>query len=925
MSSPKKRSRLDPPISLESDSDDNNVNYTNNDEDEDAKNEEDEEEVDDDEEDNEEEMVAEQEEEHDGVDDDHTDPILEKMSIYKVNTSRFTATINNTNKLKTWIIDHLTRSKELEYDEHIHNQTKKDFKMLWFRHVTKEQNNKNSVKISEERTGSDKYKIPGYRQSGNLLAFYRIKGDKPEVFFVCDGSTYSFVLHYTDLEFRTNMAIHYIDENKVSKLEKYCLTGPDLTTKTVYKCKQTMHSISLEQYIPSITSVIREDTKLWRLLTKSRQNKPDISMEIGLNKVRINLKMTVSTITHVLQTISDEMEVPHMSLRPLVQSFKHVQRISLKEHVYQLNKKVSKQLLKVMRKGSVHDMYISHRFLDDFHNSTEFSLKIKSEEIAKWNSPPSMKSVILKLKNKYRNIDKPNYSKIKQALANEKICLTFGRSSGSVSEPIQNFVHGCIPGDEENQMFYKVCQKWFRCATSYFENIDRNFKMLAENSLFKEDEKSVVSDILKYPWRRQSSFDLDKHKHILKLSHDQLEKLMKRLCVRTRVTAHNKIWLTTDSLLFPAVSALYKDINQVMKAKKQRKRTDLNRGDEPISIHDSIRGILWSYRKTISEAPVELRKVLQTKIQICRRLKCKQRFQVVNPVLSYKLLAQIESDFSTVDGKQLLNYLKSMMPLSEGDFNELFLFCEEEGYIVLPGDRVLSTNKIELFDILVHHEETKKTFLIHTKDDLNGSARTSCAQIRNAAEVLWHDFVRHQTHHLESWWQQAMGTKSNDVYRILLRRKLKKLGKEKFLSLFAKENILVFVLAFRSANKKPCLSFDFRPLVSKDFSHLETEKGDIWDSLVKNDLVSDSGFLSDKLITISNKKKFINECDRRDTLSKYKNTQKHKIYKILKTNGKIGLSTIAKLELLTLHESFNRYQFGERKNFVLRLLELQSI
>jgi hypothetical protein len=42
------------------------------------------------------------------------------------------------------------------------------------------------------------------------------------------------------------------------------------------------------------------------------------------------------------------------------------------------------------------------------------------------------------------------------------------------------------------------------------------------------------------------------------------------------------------------------------------------------------------------------------------------------------------------------------------------------------------------------------------KEGLDHHTRVACAQIRNASELLWHDFVRGQRTHIELFWENAV-------------------------------------------------------------------------------------------------------------------------------------------------------------------------
>jgi hypothetical protein len=51
--------------------------------------------------------------------------------------------------------------------------------------------------------------------------------------------------------------------------------------------------------------------------------------------------------------------------------------------------------------------------------------------------------------------------------------------------------------------------------------------------------------------------------------------------------------------------------------------------------------------------------------------------------------------------------------------------------------------------------------------------------------LLWHDFVRGQRTHIELFWENAVYSKTAETpYRYILKRKLREMGKDKFMKMF---------------------------------------------------------------------------------------------------------------------------------------------
>jgi hypothetical protein len=299
------------------------------------------------------------------------------------------------------------------------------------------------------------------------------------------------------------------------------------------------------------------------------------------------------------------------------------------------------------------------------------------------------------------------------------------------------------------------------------------------------------------------------------------------------------------------------------------------------------------------------------------------KYFVCNPILTPNMMEQIKRIEPSLEEPRLSNFLRCMCPLSEGDYNALYLNCEDnDDFIIFPGDKVLANN-VELFDILVYDKKNHTTYLFQIKEGLDHHTRVACAQIRNASELLWHDFVRGQRTHIELFWENAVYSKTAETpYRYILKRKLREMGKDKFMKMFDDDAKIVFVLGFVILQSKASskLRWEFKSLTLKDFQEEGLNEHDkIW--LETEVILTKSGYINDCFIGMTQEKlagKF--------KLSNRKITRLHvkKIHTFLSTKGTCDLSTIAKLELLTLDNCFSRYQIGGKRHYHLKALQLDS-
>jgi hypothetical protein len=218
-------------------------------------------------------------------------------------------------------------------------------------------------------------------------------------------------------------------------------------------------------------------------------------------------------------------------------------------------------------------------------------------------------------------------------------------------------------------------------------------------------------------------------------------------------------------------------------------------------------------------------------------------------------------------------------------------------------------------------KKERTTYLFHNKKGLDHHTRDACAQIRNASELLWHDFMRGQRNHIELFWENAVNSnRAATPYHYFLKRRLEKLGKDTFMNMFDKDIKIVFVLGFviSESNASPKLQWSFKPLTLEDFQENDLNEHDkTW--VEEKGILTESGYLTDCVIGMP-QKRFAEKFKSSDMNI----TRLKKIHALLRTKGTCELSTIAKLELLTLNNCFLRYQIGEESHYYLKLLQLDS-
>lgn len=90
--------------------------------------------------------------------------------------------------------------------------------------------------------------------------------------------------------------------------------------------------------------------------------------------------------------------------------------------------------------------------------------------------------------------------------------------------------------------------------------------------------------------------------------------------------------------------------------------------------------------------------------------------------------------------------------MHEGPYNDGYM--GEENFVV--GDRTLTNEGIEIFDLLFHDKSTKTTYLYHVKKNFSGVARVVQGQLCNAASVVRNHFQNKDQKSLRDFYERLV-------------------------------------------------------------------------------------------------------------------------------------------------------------------------
>lgn len=308
----------------------------------------------------------------------------------------------------------------------------------------------------------------------------------------------------------------------------------------------------------------------------------------------------------------------------------------------------------------------------------------------------------------------------------------------------------------------------------------------------------------------------------------------------------------------------------------------------------------------------------------CERVdEMEECFNVINPIITKGMLRKIKTLGLNIDEGKMVHFLRRQCPLREEEYNELYLYGEQYSKLDLtyiPGDRILC-NDIKLFDVLAFDEKNSQTFLFHIKKDIDHQTRDACSQIRNAAELLWHDFIRDQDQYVQLFWEKASTSSTCcNPSLIFLKEKMKNIGKEKYMRMFSKDVKITFVLAFMTLKEKTKKEMNVKKAVTKQDIIDNDLPGGVFRFLKQQNILAVDDCISESFIQMTSKQF-------KDFAINIPNVNKEtadQLYSFLLEQTTYNLATTTKLELITLDSNFARYQMGGTRHFDLKIVQIPS-
>ncbi|XP_052062149.1 uncharacterized protein LOC127702116 [Mytilus californianus] len=866
-----------------------------------------------------------------------------EMSIFRLDVHKVygLANVKSEEQLLKILVKAVTEMKCVKH-EALKNRKCEPFLLAYFYYKTERDINSTADSINRHRKLEDRQAfIPGSRKTGNILTYYRFKTSIehqkiPEVYFLCNGEGYHAILHLCDTTFRSKIAKEFIDGNKIKEIETINIAGPDVTTKITYKSNFNIecHSESfLEKVVNYLAGYIKTDSQLFTVIQGKKGQ--DVLMKIGLNFVRVCKQMTYGTYACIFDLFSLHTEKCSDETHAyFLEALDYVQRVTNRTETGKLNKRFDKEIVNMILEKKLSDRYyLSHRFARDWEIASEVTLNeqfidksVKNNpdkcqymrSIKSWSSAPTLQMVTQAL---YRHF--PDISKLKTALRLKRIKLKFSSQNWQKQEhSLQDFVHGYIA--DKNEKCYKIAQKWFNLSGKFSQIINKNFQRFLKFHPLMEFEFNnhyKGSEILVFPWcfsNEIAKFELTDIATVLAINEESAETITDILCCSLTAYDKNCFQLTKDSCLLPYSSPFHKKLTRKLKYFSEKRK------DAESTATNTFLFQQYEQKPEKIEKTAIVQNILAQETICCERVdELEESFNVINPVITKKMLRKIKTLGLNLKEGKVVNFLRSRCPLREDEYNELYLYGEQfskHDLTYIPGDKILC-NDIVLFDVLAFDEKNSQTFLFHVKKDLDHQTREACSQIRNAAELLWHDLIRDQDNYVQLFWENASTLpKGGNPSLIFLKEKMDKIGKDKYIRMFSKDVKITFVFAFMTIRGKTKKEMNVKKAVTKkDFKDNDFPVG-VFRYLKQHNILKDNGCISESFIRMTSKQ-FEHFAINIPNVNKETADQ---LYSFLLEQTTYNLSTTTKLELLTLDCNFSRYQMGGTRHFDLKIMQIPS-
>lgn len=716
-----------------------------------------------------------------------------------------------------------------------------------------------------------------------IIFLFRKIGEKREIFGLTTGHGWYVISPFTNFRFSTQITKLLVDPNHIKSHKLIHLVGESSQSQKVYRLDpKIIQSTFFTSKVIYLRGIFKETASVYQFIPESKPG--SVQVEITVGQIRIIHRIGIKSFPPILDLFSKIIRgeatycfYGNQTKRrrtieendPIFEFLDYVERIDDKVQRQQLDALLIMKFCEAFNARRFPDLYLGHRYSNDFANSNEHLLTIKGEEF-NWTTAPTFEEIVPIITKYFPSLDTDSFQLIKYQY--------FRTGSGMMSKEacLADFFEGDVINDKKS--YVKVLGEWYQTSADYLNLVHNDFKTLIKDHLTPPG----TSGYLTRPWRLETGM----------VDSDITPALLKSVNNKTFKTLFEKL-KEEFAFIDKDGAVIYRNLSgQIL--------------EEPLIVkyQDRLKAILKANKTLIlSTLVLNLKIPVKDAQAIIKSLKARrktietdlhnQRWYVINPFIpdnlrssDRELLKKLQKILD--DRYEQRQLYGSQDRTSEGKYNESY--SDDLNFFV--GDRVLPKN-IELGDIFYHDKDTIKIF--HVKIGLTHDTRVVASQIINAALGLYARMPSKGDNILKKFWDLATTYSGNTPYRLTLQKKLLEMKEDNFYDLFNKKKI-IFVLAFVDDHKEECLLSDETAKVNvKD----TIDKSD-WDNLIQLGLI-------DKDENVTKIGSSISETD-------FVSQSQDKTWKTKDMFSKLRVtkfnSNIAKLELIHLKRSLSELGFG---------------
>jgi len=358
-----------------------------------------------------------------------------------------------------------------------------------------------------------------------LFFFYRTVEKTDEIFALTTGPAWNVLTNFTDFAFPRKITKRLIDPENIKQMHQLNLVGHSLQTQEDYRESPTI--IQSDFFTSKVTSMVcgfKQEASIHRFLNSG--NSVDTEIKMGSIRIRRRIEMDAFPVildhlssidrsqdTFLFRQVEDnagsstpkkKRKLMHSSEGDVGQNEKikevddpkfefldYIYQVTDSDEIEKLNRRIIDQFCEDYNKNLIPQLYLCHKYANDFFNSNHFSLEIRGRVFKKWDSCPTLEILVNTLRKKIKLLNFETFKKIKLGFNKQ-----MGREGPSF---LTSFLDGEVQTEEG--CYFKARGFWYQISIDYLTLVTKDFRNLIKEHLIKSDDPAQLT----LPWPKSST------------------------------------------------------------------------------------------------------------------------------------------------------------------------------------------------------------------------------------------------------------------------------------------------------------------------------------------------------------------------------------------------------------------------------------